>query len=74
MGGGRRSLPPLTVRPSPIRIFANGFSLSVSCKQLAYTEGTATNRVFWVISTASLTGAVVGDRAYVERQVEAFIQ
>lgn len=53
--------------------FADGFNVNIVCRANAYTEGTTNRTVFWLQSTASAGGAV-GSAAYVERQVQAFIE
>ena len=53
--------------------FTDGFTVAVSCTANAYVEGASTRTVYWVTSTASAGGAV-GNVAYVERQVQVFIE
>ena len=50
-----------------------GFAVVVTCTTFAYTEGVTNRNIYWVTATASAGGAV-GDTAYVERQVQAFIE
>ena len=53
--------------------FTDGFAVAVTCAANAYVEGVSTKTVYWVTSTAS-AGGVAGNAAYVERQVQAFIE
>ncbi|WP_298312525.1 hypothetical protein [Propionivibrio sp.] len=53
--------------------FTDGFNVVVACTSHDYVEGITTRRVYWVRSTASAGGAV-GGAAYVEREVQVFIE
>lgn len=53
--------------------FGDGFSVVVACRFNDYQEGTSTRRVFWVTSTASAGGGV-GNVAFVERQIQVFVE
>ena len=53
--------------------FGNGFNVLVSCVSQAYTEGLTVRPIYWVTATASSAGTTVGSMAYVERQVQVFI-
>lgn len=53
--------------------FTDGFNIVVTCTSHDYVEGVTTRRVFYVSSTASAGGAV-GGVAFVERQVQVFIE
>ena len=52
--------------------FGDGFVVTVTCTSHSYIEGTTTRVIYSVVSTASSDGAP-GSVAYVERQVQAFI-
>lgn len=53
--------------------FGNGFNVAVTCQLNAYTDGDTVRNIYWITATASAGGAV-GGAAYVERQVQAFIE
>lgn len=53
--------------------FTDGFTVSVTCTSNTYQEGVTNRTIFWVTSTAS-AGGTVGNTAYVERQIQAFIE
>lgn len=53
--------------------FGNGFAVAVTCQSNVYIEGTIERHIYWITATASAGGAV-GSTAYVERQVQAFIE
>ena len=53
--------------------FADGFAVFVSCTPNTYVEGVTTRTIFWVTATAT-AGGVVGDRLYVERQIQVFVE
>ena len=53
--------------------FGNGFAVAVTCQSNVYIEGTIERHIYWITATAS-AGGVVGGTAYVERQVQAFIE
>ncbi len=53
--------------------FADGFNVTVTCQSNAYQEGVTARTVFWLQATASAGGAV-GSTAYVERQIQAFVE
>lgn len=59
--------------PTVIPVFGDGFNVVVVCTFNDYVEGANTRRIYRVTSTASAGGAV-GGVAYVERQVQAFIE
>lgn len=64
------SCPPLASQPA----FGDGFSVVVNCTaNPPYVEGVTNRTIYWVTSTASAGGAV-GSIAYVERQVQMFIE
>ena len=50
-----------------------GFAVAVTCTRNSYTEGITVRNIYWVTARAS-TGGAVGSTAYVERQVQAFIE
>lgn len=53
-------------------VFGDGFVVTVSCTSYSYVEGTTTRTIYSVVSTAS-SGGAPGSLAFVERQVQAFI-
>lgn len=53
--------------------FGDGFVVAVACTPYSYIEGTTTRTIYSVVSTASAGGAA-GSIAFVERQVQAFIE
>ncbi len=59
--------------PSGQPAFTDGFTVLVTCTSNTYTEGASNRTIFWVTSTAS-AGSAVGNAAYTERQIQAFIE
>ena len=53
--------------------FADGFVVDYTCDDNTYDEGVTTRTIFWVTATAT-AGGVVGDRLYVERQIQVFVE
>ena len=54
-------------------VFADGFVVSVTCTPNQYVEGVTPRNIYWVTATAT-TGGAVGSTAFVEREVQAFIE
>ncbi len=60
---------PMASPPTPL----DGFTLSVDCTSIAYTEGISTVAVIRLTATAKIGGAA-GNIAYVERSVSASVE
>lgn len=58
---------------SPTLLTLDGSSVSVTCAQNTYLEGTDNKIVYWVESTAT-SGGSVGNIGYTERVISAFIE
>ncbi len=49
----------------------DGFSVTMTCKNNVYTEGTTPVNVYWLTATASI-GGIPGSIAYTERMITVF--
>lgn len=57
----------------PASLPIDGFSVAINCTPAAHDEGGVPKYIFWVTATATAGGSI-GNIAYVERAVSAFVE